>query len=191
MYGSESCGFSLWWMVPIIMILCFFMMRGRRDSMMCGFGSRAVDCKKTEGAGSASDMLDRRYASGEIDKDRYEEKKWTLTESTDSIDALSHYNRYTDIFDYDDVPEAERKEVAQFVAKRVIESLNGKAADHCAVSCETKNKKSSGCCGWNTCNLDGDLYTRKRSSSTLESKIDRCLWHFEGKCSGRFLLNLE
>ena len=25
------------------------------------------------------------------------------------FDALSHYNRYTDIFDYEDVPEKERK----------------------------------------------------------------------------------
>ena len=28
------------------------------------------------------------------------------------FDALSHYNKYTDIFEYDEVPEDERKEVA-------------------------------------------------------------------------------
>jgi len=39
------------------------------------------------------------------------------------FDALSHYNRYTDIFDYEDVPEQERKEVAQSVAEWVIGCL--------------------------------------------------------------------
>jgi uncharacterized metal-binding protein len=39
------------------------------------------------------------------------------------FDALSHYNRYTDIMDYEDVPENERKEVAQSVADWVIQSL--------------------------------------------------------------------
>lgn len=53
--------------------------------MMCGFGSRVVDGQKTEVADSAKDILDKRYAAGEINKDEYEEKKRTLTESTDSI----------------------------------------------------------------------------------------------------------
>ena len=86
MYTSELCGFSWWWIVPIIMmILCFFMMRGQSCSMMCGFGSRAVDGQQTEVADSAQDILDRRYAAGEINKDEYVEKKRTLTESMDSI----------------------------------------------------------------------------------------------------------
>jgi uncharacterized metal-binding protein len=63
------------------------------------------------------------------------------------FDALSHYNRYTDIFDYDDVPEVERKEVAQSVANRVIESLNGNVAEHRVASSETKDEKISGCSG--------------------------------------------
>jgi uncharacterized metal-binding protein len=40
------------------------------------------------------------------------------------FDALSHYKRYTDLFDIDSVPEAERKEVAQDVANWVLASLN-------------------------------------------------------------------
>jgi len=87
MYGLELCGFSWWWIVPIIMmILCFFMMKGRRGSMMCGFGSRTVDGQQTEVTDSAQDILDRRYAAGEINKDEYVVKKKTLTESMDSID---------------------------------------------------------------------------------------------------------
>lgn len=39
------------------------------------------------------------------------------------FDALSHYKRYTDIFDVDDVPEEERKQVARDVADWVLASL--------------------------------------------------------------------
>ena len=62
------------------------------------------------------------------------------------FDALSHYNRYTDIFDYEDVPEHERKEVAQSVADWVFNSLEGlevenpnssiQADDKCFACCE-------------------------------------------------------
>ena len=40
------------------------------------------------------------------------------------IDALPYYRKYTDIFLMDDVPEAERKEVARAVADRIIEKLH-------------------------------------------------------------------
>ena len=86
MYGSELTCNSFWWIVPIfMMILCFFMMRGRRGSMMCGFGPRDIDNHQTRGSDSAIETLDKRYASGEINKEEYEEKKRTLTESTDFI----------------------------------------------------------------------------------------------------------
>ncbi len=39
------------------------------------------------------------------------------------FDALSYYKKYTDLFDADAVPEAERREVAQKVAEIVIEEL--------------------------------------------------------------------
>ena len=39
------------------------------------------------------------------------------------FDALSVYKQYTDIFDIDDVPEKERKEVAKQVADRVLAAL--------------------------------------------------------------------
>jgi len=40
------------------------------------------------------------------------------------FDALSYHKKYCDVFDYEDVPEDERKEVAQSVAHWVMDSLN-------------------------------------------------------------------
>lgn len=39
------------------------------------------------------------------------------------FDALSRYKKYTDLFEIDDVPEVERKKVAQDVAEWVLASL--------------------------------------------------------------------
>ncbi|MDH3344649.1 MAG: hypothetical protein OEL58_05380 [Desulfobacteraceae bacterium] len=84
MYGSEFFSSSLWWICPILMIaMCFFMMRGRRGSMMCGFGSRDRDWHHISTSDSATDILDKRYASGEIEKEEYEEKKINLNNSLD------------------------------------------------------------------------------------------------------------
>jgi hypothetical protein len=70
------------------------------------------------------------------------------------FDALSHYKRYTDIFDYEDVPEAERKEVAKSVSDWVLENLNNIAAASapaCAASsapeCAPADAKAGACCG--------------------------------------------
>lgn len=90
MYGSDLCVFSFWWIVPIIMmILCFFMMCGRRRTMMSGFGCCGRGRLQVKGAESTKDIRDRRYASGDIDKAEYEEKKRTLTGSIgpDSIET--------------------------------------------------------------------------------------------------------
>jgi len=62
------------------------------------------------------------------------------------FDALSHYKKYNDIFDYEDVPEAERKEVAQSVADWVMDGLNNPSAAS-ASPCAVSDDKSSGCCG--------------------------------------------
>lgn len=79
MFGSEFCNFSFWWIFPLLMIiLCFIMMRGRKGSMMCGFGSHSADNHRTSTRDSAMDILNKRYANGEINKGEYEEKKQTL-----------------------------------------------------------------------------------------------------------------
>jgi uncharacterized metal-binding protein len=63
------------------------------------------------------------------------------------FDALSSYKKYTDIFDHDDVPEQERKEVAQSVANWVIESLNNSKVESSSSSCCRSDDSKSGCCG--------------------------------------------
>ncbi len=57
-----------WWIFPlVIIIVCFLFMRG---GGRCGCGSH--DDQRPD---SPKEMLNRRYASGEIDKEEYEEKK--------------------------------------------------------------------------------------------------------------------
>lgn len=75
MTGFEEFGTSLWWIFPLIMIvLCFFMMRG---GGCMGFGERHWR-RRHEGpgqGGTATEILDRRYASGDISGSEYEEMK--------------------------------------------------------------------------------------------------------------------
>ena len=61
------------------------------------------------------------------------------------FDALSHYNRYTDIFDYEDVPDKERKEVAQSVADWVLGSLENIPAEGSADPVQTEGQCGAGC----------------------------------------------
>lgn len=88
MFGTEFCNFSFWWIFPLMMIaMClfmwFFMIRGRKGSMMCGFGSHATDSHHMSASDVPINILKKRYASGEIDKEEYEEKKRTLTTPTE------------------------------------------------------------------------------------------------------------
>ena len=76
MFWSEFSDGSLWWLFPLVMMaLCFFMIKGRKGSMMCGFGSREEENHRVNTSDSATEILDKRYALGEIDKEEYEEKK--------------------------------------------------------------------------------------------------------------------
>jgi uncharacterized membrane protein len=81
MYGSEFCSFSFWWIFPVLMvILCFVMMRRRTGSMMCGFGSCGTDSDRLRASDSTTEILDKRYASGEINKEEYDEKNEVLNQ---------------------------------------------------------------------------------------------------------------
>ena len=74
MFGYEFWG-GYWWIFPLVMIvLCLLFMRGCMGGRrMCGWSSGA-------GFGeSAIDILNKRYAKGEIDQKEYEEKKRELT----------------------------------------------------------------------------------------------------------------
>jgi len=83
-YEGIRCGFEWWWIFPLLMItLCFFMRRGKRGSMMCGFNSRREDNQRLRRSDSAKDLLDKRYALGEISKEEYEERKRDISR-TDS-----------------------------------------------------------------------------------------------------------
>lgn len=46
-----------------------------------------------------------------------------------TFDALSHYGKYTDLFDIDDVPEEERKQAAQSVVAWVLSELEKNVHD--------------------------------------------------------------
>jgi len=79
MVGSGFCGFSFWWIFPVVMIaLCFFMMWGRRGGSICGFGSHHKERNLINASDSPIDILDKRYALGEISEEEYKEKKCTL-----------------------------------------------------------------------------------------------------------------
>ena len=68
-YGAVWNGFHWWWIIPIaMMILCFIMMSRHRGRMTgCHRSSHIPE--------SAREILDKRYALGEISKEEYEEKK--------------------------------------------------------------------------------------------------------------------
>ncbi len=85
MYGTELCSFSFWWIFPVLMIiLCFFMMRRRRGSMLCGFGSCGTGGHITDKSESPMEILDKRFALGEINKEEYQESKRTLTKFSET-----------------------------------------------------------------------------------------------------------
>ena len=83
MYSSEIFNSSWWWIWPVLMmVMCFFMMRKWKGRMICGFGHQRKQWPHFNSSDSAFDILDKRYAAGDIDKDEYEEKKRILIQES-------------------------------------------------------------------------------------------------------------
>jgi uncharacterized membrane protein len=81
MYAAELSNFSLWWLFPVVMIvICFLVMRGRKGSIMCGFGSGERNSHDKNISDSAKEILDKRYARGEIDEEEYRQRKKILNQ---------------------------------------------------------------------------------------------------------------
>ena len=78
-YDGFCCGFGWWWVIPIgiiaMMALCFFMMRRHIGCAPCGPSVHAADRLGRTSQESAKEILDKRYARGEIGKEEYEQKK--------------------------------------------------------------------------------------------------------------------
>ena len=95
-WWHETHSHSFWWIFPLMffvlmIVVCIFMMRRGcmgcmwRDRMMgrTEFGD-AMKQSRGERSESALEILDKRYARGEIDKQEYEEKKAAISVSTET-----------------------------------------------------------------------------------------------------------
>lgn len=89
MYNSGICYFPFWWIIPLGMIvLCFFMMMFRKRPVLCGFRFRKTDYNRNTDSKSPFDILDSRFALGEITLEEYEKKKRILKETIETEKKL-------------------------------------------------------------------------------------------------------
>ena len=71
---------GFWWILPVLVIgVCLFMLWARTR---CGWRGCMTGWRNLQASNSALDILNKRYARGEIGKSEYEEKKKALTQMT-------------------------------------------------------------------------------------------------------------
>lgn len=79
---GPMCNFQGWWIIPMIfcIIMMFFMITGRRRGFRPWFMDQDTGDKNStnNNSESALDILNKRYAKGEISKTEYEEMKKNL-----------------------------------------------------------------------------------------------------------------
>ena len=85
---------AFWWIFPLVffvMMIVMFIFMMRRGGMGCMWRDRMMDrpefrdaMKRSRGerSESALEILDKRYARGEIEKQEYDEKKAAITRSS-------------------------------------------------------------------------------------------------------------
>lgn len=82
MNGLEGFLESYWWIIPLaLMLLCLLCMRGRGRALGC-FGSRTFSGHHIDPSDSPGEILDKRYALGDIGREEYEEKKRDITQKS-------------------------------------------------------------------------------------------------------------
>lgn len=89
--GWRAHWFGFWWICPLMMLFMFLLFffairskgRGHRWWWMCGYPESRHSYGRDQDATleSALDILNKRYARGEIEKEEYEEKKATIGSS--------------------------------------------------------------------------------------------------------------
>jgi putative membrane protein len=73
-------GYGFMWLIPLLIFVVFiFFMRGMFGQGSFGCGSREGNAPPRE---SAREILDKRFAKGEITKEEYEEMRKTLGNET-------------------------------------------------------------------------------------------------------------